>query len=98
MLTHDALVGAWRLLRCDAPLEIEPGTQMRFADDATLEYGIPTASGTLSITLQWRLDGATLITAFLDGSNQTSVAASIGAADVLTFDFGGPRAWYVRVS
>ena len=37
------LIGTWQLLRCEAPLEIQPGTRMQFAADESLEYAIPTA-------------------------------------------------------
>ncbi|MES3034267.1 MAG: hypothetical protein V4813_09745 [Gemmatimonadota bacterium] len=92
----EALVGTWRLLRCEAPLEIQPGTTMRFGADGTLDYVIPTGDGVLRVALRWRLDAGTLHTMHEDGSNPVTVAASIGEADVLAFDFGGPRAFFVR--
>lgn len=100
---HDAqlasgIVGSWQLLRCESPLEIEPGTRMEFGADARLAYVIPTATGPLQVTLQWRIESGHLRTAHEDGSNPVRVLTSLGEADVLTFDFGGPRAWYVRLS
>ena len=97
MLDADHLLGQWQLLRCETPLEIEPGTRMRFSADGMLEYAIPTAQGDLQLTLRWRLHVATLHTEHLDGSNPVTVSATLGAGEVLTFDFGGPRAWFVRV-
>lgn len=95
-LTPDTLVGTWQLVRCESPLEIQPGTQMQFAATHLLTYVIPTAEGALRVTLRWRLDGDMLHTEHEDGSNPVAVGAGIGAADVLTFDFGGPRAFFVR--
>ena len=95
-LTVDALLGTWQLVRCEAPLEMQPGTQMCFDVENQLTYLIPTADGALRVTLRWRLELATLHTMHEDGSNPVSVAASLGAAEVLAFDFGGPRAFFVR--
>jgi len=92
----DWIVGSWRLLRCEAPVEIEPGTQMTFAAPAEMQYSIPTAQGPLRVELRWRIDGSMLHTEHLDGTNAVEVAVAHGAGDVLTFDFRGPKAWFVR--
>lgn len=91
-----ALIGTWQLLRAEAPLELEPGTRMHFAPDATMEYQIPTATGPLRVDLRWRLERETLHTALADGGNPVQARVTIGEGDVLTVDFGGPRAWFVR--
>ena len=91
------VVGTWQLLRCEAPLEIEPETRMEFCNDAQLMYLIPTATGPLQVTLRWRVANGMLHTVHEDGSNPVQVRIALGDADVLTFDFGGPRAWYVRL-
>ncbi len=90
------LHGGWRLLRCDAALEFTPGTRMRFHDDATLDYTIPTDEGELQVRLRWRLDGAVLRTDLAEGGNPVTVGVVRGQAEVLEFDFGGNRAWFVR--
>jgi len=95
-LSSQALIGTWVLLRSESPLEIQPGTQMHFADDGELTYVIPTADGALSVTLRWRLEAATLHTAHEDGSNPVAVGVAIGDAEVLVFDFGGPRSFFER--
>jgi len=95
-LSSQVLIGTWVLLRSEAPLEIQPGTQMHFADDGELTYVIPTADGALSVALRWRLEAATLYTAHEDGSNPVAVSVAIGDAEVLVFDFGGPRSFFVR--
>ena len=92
------IVGTWQLLRCEAPLEIEPGTRMTFCNDAQLVYLIPTATGPLQVRLRWRVADGVLHTVHEDGSNPVQVHIALGDADVLSFDFGGPRAWYVRLT
>jgi hypothetical protein len=92
-----ALIGSWQLLRCEAPLEFQPGTRMEFVDGGVLRYAIPTPQGTLDVAMRWRVDGGTLLTTHEDGSNAVAVGVDRSEADVLTFDFGEPRAWFVRV-
>ena len=92
----DWLIGTWQLLRCEPPLEIQSGTRMQFGANDDLEYSIPAGDRLLHVTLKWRLDGAILHTVHEDGSNPVQVAIAHGDADVLMFDFGGPRAWFVR--
>ena len=98
---HDAstawLLGVWHVLRCEPPVEIQLGTRMQFSANDDLEYAIPAGDGLLRVTLKWRVDGGILHTAHADGSNPVQVAIAHGEADVLTFDFGGPRAWFVRM-
>ena len=83
-------------MRSEAPIEIQPGTRMRFGADSTLEYAIPTGDRTLSVSLRWSLDGDALRTVHADGSNPVDVRVSLSEADVLTFDFDGARAWFAR--
>jgi hypothetical protein len=92
-----ALHGAWQLLRCETPLELEPETRMEFGPDGALTYRIPTAGGQLQVVLRWRLEVGVLHTQLEDGSNPVQVPVSLGEAGVLQFDFGGPRAWFARV-
>lgn len=90
------LIGTWLLLRCELPLEIQPGTRMHFGSADELEYAIPAGERLLRVTLRWRVENGMLHTAHFDGSNPVQVAIAHGDGDVLTVDFGGPRAWYVR--
>lgn len=94
--TSDWILGRWQLLRCEAALDLEPGTRMEFEADARLEYTIPTATGPLRVPMRWRLDGDVLHTQLDDGTNPVQVIVSLGDAEVLTFNFAGPRAWFVR--
>ncbi len=90
------LIGVWELLRCEDPLEFQSGTRMRFSAVDDLEYAIPAGDGLLRVTLKWRVERGILHTVHDDGSNPVRVGILLGDADVLTFDFGGPRAWFVR--
>lgn len=94
--TSARLFGTWQLLRAESPLELEPGTRMDFGPDGALEYLIPTANGPLRVALRWRLDRDLLRTTLADGGNPVQARVAIDAADVLTVDFGGKRAWFVR--
>ena len=73
---------------------------MQFELPDRLAYSIPTASGPLHIVLRWTVQGTTLHTTHEDGSNPVHVAVTHddADADVLTYDFGGPRAWFVRTT
>jgi hypothetical protein len=95
-LSPERLSGTWQLLRCEAPVEIQPGSQMQFAADGTLVYVIPTPSGAVHVPMRWRVGEGQLHTTLEDGSNAVSVGATISEAEVLVFDFGGPRAFFVR--
>jgi hypothetical protein len=92
----ERLIGTWLFLRCEPPLEMEPGTRMRFASHEALEYLIPTATGPLSVTLRWRVTDGALYTEHTDGSNAVTAGIAIDDTGVLSCDFGGPRAWFVR--
>ena len=95
--TTDAwLIGSWQLVRFEAPIEIQPGTRMRFGADSNLEYAIPTGDQTLSVILRWSLNGDVLRTVHADGSNPVDVRVSLTDAGVLTCDFDGARAWFAR--
>lgn len=95
-VTASWLIGIWQLLRCEEPLEIGAGTRMHFGADQRLEYAIPTPEGVFRVTLRWSFADGLLRTVHDDGSNPVEVRASLGAGDLLTFDFAGPRAWFVR--
>jgi hypothetical protein len=90
------LIGSWQVLRCDKPLEIQPGTRMHFGHGQRLDYAIPTVDRMVTVTLRWWLEGEMLHTEHQDGSNPVQVRVSLGEGDVLMFDFDGPRAWFVR--
>jgi hypothetical protein len=95
-VTPERLSGTWLFLRCEPPLEMEPGTRMRFASDALLQYMIPTATGPLTVALQWRVADGVLFTKHTDGTNPVTARVAIDDTGVLSYDFGGPRAWFVR--
>jgi hypothetical protein len=93
---HDWILGSWQLLRCDPEIELQPGTRMQFGADHQLEYLIPIPDHPLRVVLRWRVADGVLHTNLDDGSNPVQVGIVLGPAEVLTFDFGGPRAWFVR--
>jgi hypothetical protein len=95
-VSTERLFGTWLFLRCEPPLEMEPGTRMRFSPDEELQYLIPTASGPLAVTLQWRVADGILYTEHSDGSSPVTARVAIDDTGVLSYDFGGPRAWFVR--
>lgn len=96
-MTAESLLGDWQLLRCESPLEIQPGTRMEFRGGGALDYVIPVPQGMLRVPLRWQLTGGVLSTSARDEpSEPTRVGVSHGEAGVLVFDFGGPRAFYVR--
>ncbi len=91
------ILGTWQLLRADAAVELQPGARMHFGADQRLEYTIPGPEGVFCVTLVWRVDGgARLRTHLEDGTNPVEVEVYVDAHDVMTLDFGGPRAWFVR--
>jgi hypothetical protein len=96
VVTRAWLLGRWQLLRCESPLEIQPGTRMEFRDDSHVAYMIPAAGRDLHIALRWQLEADVLHTAHEDGSNPVRVRVAHGDGDILRFDFGGSRAWFVR--
>ncbi len=97
VLAEARILGTWQLLRAEASLGLEPGTRMHFGANRQLEYTIPAAEGALRVVLVWRLEGALLHTCLDDGSNPVEVHVSIDDAALLTFNFGGPTASFVRV-
>lgn len=96
--TDAQLLGVWQLLRCEAPLEIQPGTRMQFDADGQLHYAIPTADGLLRVTLRWQVRDGVLRTWHEDGSNPVAVPATLGQAEILSFNFDGRRAFFVRAT
>ena len=93
---HDWLLGTWRLLRADAPLDFAPGVRMEFCDAGVLRYHVDVGGRDQVIPLHWRVDGDTLHTENPASPHQMSVRCAQGEGGVLVLDFAGPRAWLVR--
>jgi hypothetical protein len=46
--------------------------------------------------MRWRVEKGKLHTMHEDGTNPVAVRAVVGEAEILSFDFDGPRAFFVR--
>jgi hypothetical protein len=46
--------------------------------------------------MRWSIADGQLRTTLDDGTNPVTVSVALGEAEVLVFDFGGPRAFFVR--
>jgi hypothetical protein len=90
------LYGRWRLLRADAPLELMPGTRMDFREGGELRYTLALEGREFDLTLVYRVDGDLLLTDNPAAPHSAATRFSLGPGEVLVFDFGGPRAWFVR--
>ena len=90
------LLGAWHLIRAEAPLEMLPGTRMEFGQGGHLEYALTVEGRTTRFALVYRVDGDLLRTENPASPHAAEARLSLGDGDILTLDFGGPRAWFAR--
>lgn len=90
------LLGAWHLIRAEAPLEILPGTRMEFGEAGHLEYAVTVEGRITRFALAYRVDGDLLHTESHTSPHSAEARLSLGDDDILTIDFGGPRAWFAR--
>ena len=90
------LLGAWRLLRAEPALELQPGAVLDFRTGGQLFYTIEVAGQERTFVLVWRVVDDQLETANPVDGHAMTASVSIGEADVLVLDFTGPRAWFVR--
>ena len=90
------LLGAWRLLRAESALELQPGTRLDFRTGGQLLYTIEVGGQARTFVLVWRVVDDQLETANPVDGHAMTASVSIGEADVLVLDFTGPRAWFVR--
>ena len=90
------LLGAWHLIRAEAPLEMLPGTRMEFGLGGQLEYAVTLEGQTTRFTLVYRVVGDLLRTENPSSPHAAEARLSLGDDDILTLDFGGPRAWLAR--
>jgi|SRR6185437_1706009 len=56
------LLGRWRLFTADAALDLDPGAIMHFRDGGELIYIIPERHRTVAMRLNYRIEGALLVT------------------------------------
>ena len=90
------MLGTWRLLQADAPLDFAPGVRMEFAPGDQLFYHVDVGGRDQVIALVYRVEGDTLHTENPAAPHAMSVRFARGVGDVLLLDFGGPRASFVR--
>lgn len=90
------LLGRWRLLTADRALEFAPDVEMEFRDDHQLIYSFAVGDRRQRVTLGYRVDGNELHTESPASSLEVSAHFAFAAGGALVFDFGGPRAWFVR--
>lgn len=95
-MASDWLLGTWRLLRADEPLDFAPGVRMEFLPAGTLRYHVDVGGTDRVIELVYRVDGDMLHTENPASPHSMSVRMTHGEADTLLFDFGGPCALLVR--
>ena len=92
------LLGRWRLLRADPTLDLAPGVRMEFRSGGRLLYSIPVEGREHLIPLVYRVRGDILRTDNPAAPHATATRFALGAGGVLTFDFAGALAWFVRES
>ena len=90
------LLGRWRLMRADTSLDFAPGVSMEFKPGGRLHYGFETGHQRQTIHLVYRVEGNDLHTEYPGTTHEVVAHFEFGAGDVLIFDFGGARAWFVR--
>jgi hypothetical protein len=95
-MSTDWLLGVWRLMRADAPLDFAPGVRMEFLADGVLLYHVDVGGTDTIIELVYRVEGNVLYTENPSSPHTMSVRMTHGEGDSLLFDFGGPCALLVR--
>ena len=96
MMVPPWLLGRWRLLRADPPLDFTPGTQMDFRERGDLRYRIPVEGREQEFALLYVVEGDVLRTDNPRAPHATATHFHLGAGGVLVFDFAGALAVFVR--
>lgn len=91
-----SLMGRWHLLRSDPSLDFAPGVSMEFRAGGRLLYGFDVGDRREVLQLVYRVEGNVLHTEHPGSSHEAIATFEMGPGDVLIFDFGGMRAWFVR--
>ena len=90
------LLGCWRLMQSDPTLDFGPGVRMEFQRGGHLRYTLAVDGRELVVPLIYRTTGDLLETDNPAAPHAMSTRFSLGAGDVLIFDFAGARAMFVR--
>jgi hypothetical protein len=91
-----ALIGRWRLIRADAPLDFAPEVTMEFQHGGKLRYEFAVGARREALMLLYRVEGGTLHTDYPANTHVSATSFHIGPGDVLVFDFVGACAFFVR--
>ncbi len=95
-MTPAWLIGTWRLLHADSPLDFAPGVRMEFREDSQLYYHIDVGGTDQIVSLVYRVAGDVLHTDNPAAPHSMSVRIVHGEGDVLLLDFAGAQAALVR--
>lgn len=95
-MTTDWLLGTWRLMRADPPLDFAPGVRMEFLAEGQLNYHVDVGGKDQVIALVYRVEGDVLFTDNPAAPHSMSVRIQHGPGDVLVLDFAGAKALLVR--
>ena len=90
------LLGRWRLLRAEHPLDFAPGVAMEFLVGGRLLYSFDVGDGPRTLRMVYQVDGDVLRTDNPASPHAAETRIARGEGDVLVFDFSGARAWFVR--
>ncbi len=90
------LLGRWRLLRAEAPLDFAPGVCMDVREGGRLLYSFDVGGRERVETLVYQVEGNVLRTDNPSAPHAVETHYAHGEGDVLVLDFGGPRAWLVK--
>ncbi len=90
------LLGPWRLMHADAALDFAPNARMEFLPGGRLNYSFSLANIRHDVALVYRISGDELLTDNPDVPHARSTKFRFGAGDVLTLEFAGATAWFVR--
>ncbi|MCC6317970.1 MAG: hypothetical protein IT361_09790 [Gemmatimonadaceae bacterium] len=92
----EQLLGTWHLLRADPSLDFAPGVSMEFQRGGRLRYAFDVGTQRQTLQLVYRVEGNVLHTEYPGMAHDAVAAFTFGPGDVLIFDFGGARAWFLR--
>jgi hypothetical protein len=94
--TDSRLIGRWRLVRADPSLDFAPSVCMEFLDGGRLRYEFHAGGNLQSLMLIYRIDGDLLYTDNPAAPHVQETRFRFGPGDVLTLDFAGAVAWFLR--
>jgi hypothetical protein len=91
----DPLVGKWKLVRAEPPLDA--GTVLTFSDGGRLDYSIPSQDKVQIIHLTYKVVGDSLITDQPSHPSEEKSRFRIDPDGMLYVEGDGQKAWYRRI-